>query len=560
MPTDALTATAPPIAPDAVRTSMDEAERMVRSGRAAQGLRLIRQCLAALEHGGTPALQADGQRILGLGLQYSGELRESLVACWLARDLYRAEGDRAGEARTLSIAAISLGRIGDAAQALDQMQQAHRLAQALQDPGTEFRIWINMSVVYETLTDYPKAIAAAETAVAFGERTGAAEAMKLHAQTKLCIYRVKLGLERKAAGAHDEARALLAPLIDALERHSQTCRAAGMDHRVAWTLSAAGSAHLTLGAPERARSTLEPGLALATAKGLGREQARLLLTLGEAEHAAGDAARATERLLAALELARQIGEPELIAQACLQLSRTLEAQGDHAGALAHFRSYHETHVGVLRTNAATRAQMLAIRLDAERARVDAEVLRLRATELENDKRSLQSQAEQLSRHANEDPLTGLGNRRYFSQRLAQMRAQGAAAPAPVVLAIADIDNFKQVNDRFSHASGDQVLRQVGALFREHCRPQDAVARFGGEEFVLALTDTSPEAALRIADRLRHCIAEHDWPSIAPGLAITISIGLAGCDADAATDHAIARADMALYAAKRNGRNRIQLAS
>jgi diguanylate cyclase (GGDEF)-like protein len=546
-------------APDGVCASMQQAERLIRTGRISNGLALIQQCWAALEQEGAPALQADCQRILGLGFQYSGELRESLLACFRARELYERNGDNAGVARTLSVAAVSLGRIGDSAQALDLLQAAHRLAQTLHDPGTEFRIWINMSVVYETLADYPKAIATAETAIALGERTAADAQMKLHAQTKLCIYRVKHGLERKAAGAHDEARELLAPLVDAIAQHCQLCRDAGFDHMVTAMLSVAGSAQLALGAPELARSVLEEGLALAMTKGLGREQARFLLTLGEAEHAAGEATKAFDRLLAALKLAQQLGEPELIAQAYLQLSRTLETKGDHAGALAHFRRYHETHVGTLRQNAATRAQVLAIQLDNERARIDSEVLRLRATELENDKRSLMSQAEQLSRHANEDPLTGLGNRRYFSERLAQIRASSASASLNVVLAIADIDHFKHVNDRFSHAIGDQVLRQVGALFREHCRPQDAVARFGGEEFVLALVDTSTQNAQRIADRLRQRIAEHDWSTIQPGLSVTISIGLADCVAGGEAEHAFSRADMALYAAKNNGRNQIHVA-
>jgi len=549
MPGDAI------LPEDALRAAMEQCERQIRSGRVGTGLAAIEQCWRRIEHRDTPALHAECQRILALGLQYKGELRESLLASLRARELYQRLGDAAGEARTLSIAAISLGRIGDAVQALALIQEAHRLTQPRDDADTEFRVWINMSVVHETLADYPKAIAAAETAIALGERMNADVAMKLHARTKLCIYRVKHALERKSAGAFDEATAMLTPLADEIATHSQACRSAGLDHLVTASLSAAGSAHLALGQPDQARSVLEQGLTLAMAKGLERDQTRLLLTLAEAEQAAGEGGTSAQRLLTALKLAQQLGEPELVVQAHLLLSRACEARGDAAGALAHFRRYHEALVGTLRHSADTRAQVLAIQLDSERARIDAEVARLRAAELERDKRNLMSQAEQLSRHANEDALTGLGNRRYFNERLAQLRA-GAE---PVVLALADLDHFKQVNDRHSHAVGDQVLRQVAALFREHCRPRDAVARFGGEEFVIALVGISTAIAQRIADRLRQRIADHDWGSLQPGLAVTISIGLADCAPGGDPEQALARADTALYAAKHGGRNQVQVA-
>lgn len=184
---------------------------------------------------------------------------------------------------------------------------------------------------------------------------------------------------------------------------------------------------------------------------------------------------------------------------------------------------------------------------------------------------LRAAASDGARLAVTDGLTGLYNRRYADQYLddAFARARGASgggAPADLAVLIVDIDHFKSVNDTFGHAMGDAVIREVAQRMREELRGVDLVARFGGEEFVAALPESDAMEAMEAAERLRIAIektpfARPDALGPGPALRATASIGVAALsEADAAPAALLSRADAALYAAKRGGRNQTRLAS
>jgi diguanylate cyclase len=124
------------------------------------------------------------------------------------------------------------------------------------------------------------------------------------------------------------------------------------------------------------------------------------------------------------------------------------------------------------------------------------------------------------------------------------------------VAMCDIDHFKAVNDRFSHAVGDEVLRQLSRIFQESARASDIIVRFGGEEFLLVLPDTEVAGAVVLTERVRKRVAEHDWDAFAPGLRVTLSIGVAQLGESGDAGRLIAAADERLYAAKQAGRNRV----
>nr|WP_315252600.1 DUF484 family protein [uncultured Duganella sp.] len=163
-----------------------------------------------------------------------------------------------------------------------------------------------------------------------------------------------------------------------------------------------------------------------------------------------------------------------------------------------------------------------------------------------------------------DSLTGVYNRRYIDRRLLEEIARARRQKYPLSFMYIDIDHFKRVNDTVGHGGGDEVLREVAARIKNELRTSDALARFGGEEFVVLLIDANLESAAFVAERIRASVAG-GMIVLSPALqlSVTVSIGVASLDAGAAEGEAeliarnlIERADELLYDAKDGGRNRV----
>lgn len=157
-----------------------------------------------------------------------------------------------------------------------------------------------------------------------------------------------------------------------------------------------------------------------------------------------------------------------------------------------------------------------------------------------------------------DPLTGLANRRGFQTALKRLLDSARAEDLPVTVVLLDLDYFKQINDTFGHAAGDRVLETLAQIIQKALRKDDIAARWGGEEFVLVLAGATKEVAARVVERIRKTLREtHFDPITRP---VTVSAGIAGGKVPGPGDveHWLERADHALYAAKRSGRDRIFL--
>ncbi len=158
-----------------------------------------------------------------------------------------------------------------------------------------------------------------------------------------------------------------------------------------------------------------------------------------------------------------------------------------------------------------------------------------------------------------DPLTELYNRRYFETHFGIVTRRLAASGKPVGLMILDIDRFKDVNDRYGHPAGDQVLKGVASLLRDRLRGVDTAARLGGEEFVVLLPEAGVGESLAVGMRLARAIGGAGWTVAGRDgpLSVTVSIGVATAPADTCDyQELLRRADEALYDAKRAGRNRV----
>lgn len=162
-----------------------------------------------------------------------------------------------------------------------------------------------------------------------------------------------------------------------------------------------------------------------------------------------------------------------------------------------------------------------------------------------------------------DPVTGLFNRRHLDEALETAAAAARRRGMPLTVLMLDIDAFKPVNDRFGHACGDRALRAIGAWLSANVRSIDLVARYGGDEIVVVMPETNLATARHVAERLRRLIGANPVPGLPLGETgrLTVSIGVAALDArDVDGAALLARADAALYAAKRAGRNRVESAA
>ena len=184
-----------------------------------------------------------------------------------------------------------------------------------------------------------------------------------------------------------------------------------------------------------------------------------------------------------------------------------------------------------------------------------ERLMLSMAEISNLQQSLEAiRAESLT-----DPLTGLGNRKYFDRSIEMSVQNAIATNEPLSLLMFDIDHFKSFNDSFGHLTGDQVLRLVGMSLKQTIKGQDITARYGGEEFAVVLPNTALRQALTVADHIRRAVMSKELKKKSTGEIlgrVTISVGVSMLKPGDDTDALIERADACLYAAKRNGRNRV----
>ncbi|MER3403667.1 MAG: hypothetical protein C4337_10410 [Armatimonadota bacterium] len=178
------------------------------------------------------------------------------------------------------------------------------------------------------------------------------------------------------------------------------------------------------------------------------------------------------------------------------------------------------------------------------------------SELEHLNHELQEANRVLSTAANTDGLTGLKNHRAFHEALHSAVQMAERFGQPLSLIMLDVDHFKQFNDTYGHPTGDELLREVGAVLKRSARAYDVPARYGGEEFALILTNTGLNEAMQVAERLRQQIAEIQNP-YAP---ITASLGVATYRHGTAPATLLYEADSALYQAKQSGRNQVRASS
>lgn len=251
--------------------------------------------------------------------------------------------------------------------------------------------------------------------------------------------------------------------------------------------------------------------------------------LGRALTELGRVEEARTYLDRAVSDAEELGILSELADAYLATSELNERLGDHEQALSWFRRYHDADRQLFDERSAERLHALQIAYRLDRA----------------------------EREGSTDGLTGLANRRALDRHLHNEFAQSRAEGRPLSLALMDLDEFKAVNDTLGHAIGDEVLRAMAGLLRDHTRTADLPARYGGEEFAVVLPDTTLPDAVKAARQLCDRVRNHPWWSIHPELSVTVSVGVASADDVADVEALLAIADRHLYQAKHDGKDRVE---
>ena len=210
------------------------------------------------------------------------------------------------------------------------------------------------------------------------------------------------------------------------------------------------------------------------------------------------------------------------------------------------------------------------KLESEFVDAKREIVKLKDLLGESNMDKIQSLLDEVERYRElslTDELTGLYNKRYFMSRLREECARAKRYEEPLSLVFCDIDYFKRINDTYGHHVGDKILSQVGSLLAgevdeltvlSRLRKSDIVARFGGEEFVVILPETDLEGGRRAAEKMRTAVETHEYALNGERVGLSMSFGVSEFDVDGSSMDLIKQADEAMYRAKRNGRNRVEL--
>jgi diguanylate cyclase (GGDEF)-like protein len=168
----------------------------------------------------------------------------------------------------------------------------------------------------------------------------------------------------------------------------------------------------------------------------------------------------------------------------------------------------------------------------------------------------EEQKRKLEELSNTDPLTGVHNRRYFMQAAAAQITRVVRQKNEAYIVMLDLDHFKNVNDKYGHSAGDDVIKEAAAATAGMLRPYDLIARYGGEEFIMFIAEIDRPGVIQLAERIRTAISDTQIEAEGGCISVTASIGVASVEPGRRLEDTIELADKALYQAKEEGRNRV----
>jgi diguanylate cyclase (GGDEF)-like protein len=517
----------------------------------------------------------------------------ALAARLAALAMAKAPLDVGARVRVVSLHMNALYRQGALAEVVEHLQGALQQVTTESHPAERFELLRMGSMACCETRRFEEALRYAHEAMMLAGEDAQRRVLALNAQAA-CFER--MGDPWQASRLMQSALALLDPQEDPSQSYprlltlNNLCATLlGMFH----ILRDAGEPRDAQAVLERAHAGALEALPLAVARGEIWPLVFIEGNLAEAQVHLGQAEEALLTLTEALHRAHAHGFKAQTwamrctwAEACLSLGRTRDAQAELEAVLGEIGEQQPVatlmrlHHALYRSHAAQGSVARALHsleqyLALERQRTSRQLqaqsrVLVTRLEMEQTRRLVERARDEASEHrrradawadaALRDPLTGLLNRRGLVERVAAL----ASPKGPLAVVMVDIDHFKLINDNHGHAVGDAVLARIATLLRAHLRPEDILARFGGEEFTLLLAGLDREHAVEVCERLRQGVEQEDWSRIGDGLGVTLSVGLSMASLDAQMPLDLAQllepADHALYRAKNGGRNRVEVTS
>lgn len=513
-----------------------------------------------------PARRAEVLALLAHQYPRLGKLTSSARCATEALTLAERLNDDSLRADALTSQCYVYAQLLMGREALESGMRALSAARRLADPVREAWALNRVAAAYCSLENPTQACASVQQAMEIAT-LGDSQEVRFSCCNNLAYFWLRRVDEVKALGG--DSPMLAAALANArrtAERALDLAREAGSPFQVAVALSNLINALLAGDLLDDAMPLLNEFGHIAHDNGY-----RSLAIEADAQRAVflgrkGSPLQAAQMLEALLHASSE-PPPQLRRLLLRSLYETYKASAQYRQALASLEELVALDRQIARDNLVLQTEVILIRDQVEQAQAradsavaDARRERARAAHLETEQQRLREHAMALDRAAHEDVLTGLHNRRHAEFALPLLIEGARVAGQVISVAALDVDHFKKINDTHGHAVGDAVLQQLAQLLRHRLRSADLLARIGGEEFVAVLVGIAAPQAAEICERLRLAVVEHDWAAITPGLVVRISVGIAGGSPQQHLpgDTLLHRADRALYAAKRGGRNRVHV--
>ncbi|HUP96619.1 MAG TPA: tetratricopeptide repeat-containing diguanylate cyclase [Usitatibacter sp.] len=514
---------------------LNEMSEQLYERDAERGAALAREAIELARATGDTPGEAQALYCLGRNLYSQADYPAVFETQAASSALFRAFADVHGEARCSNLLGITCRQLADYGRALEMYDAALKGFRETGDLKWQARVISNIGNIEIQLGNHGVALDLFDQALDLRRESGDHEGAGFDLNTS-AFGRIQRALQLRAAGDRESCQLEAESALRLLDRALAIARQFGYKRLEAFCLQTMGEAYQAMARPEVALGMADQFLQLARESNDKWIEAYGRACVGELNHQTGSHEEGLVQLAEALAAFEALGARDQSARVLRIMSQVHESLEQLTEALSCIRKAGAIEERLKTEETGNRARALAARRRLEQARLETERYR---------------------RLAMEDALTGLANRRQLDERLKALLRETKKGGAGITVALADVDHFKGINDRFSHAVGDEVLRCVGEILRGHCRLGDLAGRYGGEEFMLVFRNLDMRAAHEICERVRQAVEAWDWQSIHPHLRVTVSMGLASSSSFDDPQPLMDAADHWLYEAKHHGRNQVQ---